>query len=153
MKIREFELKDEEKIKDLLVELQKYVIEIDKFNLNILAPEYRAKYFEFMMDDCMSQQGKVLVAEVNGEVVGFIAGFVQSYDERDKLDYSCPKKGVVSELIVSKESRSHGAGKLLLSEMENYFKSINCGYVQIDSLHTIKTQKGFTIKTIMKTEC
>ena len=132
MTIREIENKDFEQIKDLLVELQEYVIEIDKFKLNIISPEYRNEYFEYMLNDCLTQQGKIFVAEEDGVLKGFIAGFVYSYDERDKLDYLCPKKGVVAELIVSKKSRSKGTGNLLITQMEKYFKEINCKYVQID---------------------
>ena len=40
MIIRELENKDIEQIKDLLVELQQYVIEIDKYNLNIIPAEF-----------------------------------------------------------------------------------------------------------------
>ena len=60
MIIREFENKDIEQIKDLLVELQQYVIEIDKYNLNIISAEYRDKYFDYMLEDCVHQDGKVL---------------------------------------------------------------------------------------------
>lgn len=34
----------------MLVDLQKYIIEIDKYNLNIISQDYREKYFEFI--DC-----------------------------------------------------------------------------------------------------
>lgn len=33
---------------------------------------------------------------------------LQEYDERDGLDYSCPKKGIVTELIVDKNCRTNG---------------------------------------------
>ena len=132
MVIREYKLQDCEQIKDLLVELQKYVIKIDKYNLNILSDTYRDKYFDYMLEDLKTQQGKIYIAEENNAIIGFIAGYVQAYDERDKLDYSCPQKGIVAELIVSKDLRSKGCGQLLLNQMEIYFKSINCEFVQID---------------------
>lgn len=143
MIIKEFESTDIEQIKDLLVELQQYVIEIDKYNLNIISVEYRDKYFEYMLEDCNSQQGKVFIAKEDNQIIGFISGFVQTYDERDKLDYTCPKKGIVAELIVSKISRSKGAGNLLLNKMEDYFKSINCKYVQIDVFAYNEIAKNF----------
>lgn len=146
MIIREYKSQDCEKIKDLLVELQEYVIEIDKYNLNILSADYRNKYFDYMIADCTSQQGKVFVAEEDNQIIGFISGFVQTYDERDKLDYACPKKGVVAELIVSKTSRSRGTGFLLLNKMENYFKSIDCEYVQIDVFAYNEIAKNFYCK-------
>ena len=143
MIIREFKNADIKQIKDLLVELQQYVIEIDKYNLNIISDEYRDKYFEYMLKDCNSQQGKIFITEEDNQIVGFIAGFVQTYDERDKLDYTCPKKGIVAELIVNKTSRSKGAGNLLLNKMEDYFKSINCEYVQLDVFAYNETAKNF----------
>ena len=146
MIIKEFENIDIEQIKDLLVELQQYVIKIDKYNLNIISSEYRNKYFDYMLEDCVSQQGKVFVAKEDNRIIGFIAGLVQTYDERDKLDYTCPKKGIVAELIVSKTSRSKGTGNLLLNKMEDYFKSINCEYVQIDVFAYNEIAKNFYYK-------
>ncbi len=143
MIIREFKNIDIEQIKDLLVELQQYVIEIDKYNLNIISVEYREKYFNYMLEDCISQQGKVFVAEENNQIIGFISGFVQTYDERDKLDYLCPKKGIVAELIVSKKLRSKGCGQLLINRIEEYFKSIKCEYSQIDVFAYNEIAKSF----------
>ena len=142
MKIKESTNIDIEQIKDLLVELQQYVIEIDKYNLNIISSKYRDKYFDYMLEDCNSQQGKVFIAEEDNQIVGFIAGFVQTYD----LDYTCPKKGIVAELIVSKTLRSKGTGNLLLNKMEDYFKSINCEYVQIDVFAYNEIAKNFYYK-------
>ena len=146
MIIREYKSLDCEKIKDLLVELQEYVIEIDKYNLNIISNEYRNKYFNYMLEDCNFQQGKIFIAEENNTIIGFIVGYVQTYDERDKLDYTCPKKGIVAELIVSKQLRSKGTGKFLLTQMENYFKSINCEYIQIDVFAYNEIGKNFYYK-------
>ena len=143
MEIREFENVFKEQIKDLLVELQEYVIEIDEYNLNIISKEYREKYFEFMIEDCKNKQGKIFVAIENKIVCGFISGYLEEYNERDKLDYSCPTKGIVAELIVSKNSRNGGIGKALLSKMEEYFKSMNCKYVQLDVFAYNKNAKKF----------
>ena len=126
MKILELEQEYFEQVKDLLVDLQNYIIEIDKYNLNIISQDYREKYFEFMLDDCK--------------------GFVQEYDERDKLDYSCPKKGIIAELIVDKNNRANGVGTELLKHIENYFKSIDCEFVQIDVFAYNEQAKKFYYK-------
>ena len=76
----------------------------------------------------------------------FISGFVETYDERDKLDYLCPTKGIIAELIVSKFSRSKGTGGLLLTTMEDYFKSIGCEYIQLDVFAYNETAKIFYYK-------
>lgn len=132
MEIYEFDNQYDENVKDLLVDLQKYVISIDKYNLNIISSDYRDKYFQYMLNDCIQGEGKVFVAIENDLCLGMIAGYVQKYGNRDKLDYLCPKKGIVSELIVSTNARNKGIGNKLLSKMENYFKSINCEYIQLD---------------------
>lgn len=146
IKILELKQKYYEQIKDLLVDLQKYIIEIDKYNLNIISQDYREKYFEFMLDDCKGNQGKTFVAIDRNKVVGFVSGFVQEYDERDKLDYSCPKKGIVAELIVDKNCRANGIGTELLKYIENYFKSIDCEFVQIDVFAYNEHAKKFYYK-------
>lgn len=135
-----------EGVKNLLVELQEYIVEIDNFHLNILSKDYREKYFEFMFKDCSCNQGVVYVAVENNEVVGMIAGFVQKYNERDSLDYACPRKGIVTELIVSKTARLGGVGTQLLNEMERYFKSVDCKYSQIDVFSPNETAKKFYYK-------
>lgn len=146
MKIEEIEEKYFEEAKNLLVELQEYIIEIDNFNLNLISKDYREKYFEFMLNDCKDNQGKVFVSTDNERVVGMIAGFVQNYDERDRLDYSCHKKGLIAELIVSKNARCGGVGTKLLDKMEEYFKSINCEHSQIDVFAPNKNAKNFYYK-------
>ncbi len=146
MNIKELKENYFEDVKNLLVELQEFIIEIDNFNLNIISKDYREKYFEYMLKDCKDNQGKVFVA-VDGEmVVGMIVGFVQNYDKRDDLDYSCPKKGLIAELVVSKTARCGGVGTRLLDKMENYFKSIECEYCQIDVFAPNQNAKKFYCK-------
>ena len=43
-----------------------------------------------------------------------------------------PKRGRVTELVVSKEYRSNGIGKQLLDKMEKHFKEVGCKGVLID---------------------
>lgn len=146
MEIEEIKEKHFEEVKNLLVELQEYIIQIDNFNLNTISKDYREKYFDFMLKDCENNQGKIFVAVDGERVVGMIAGFVQQYDERDNLDYSCPKKGLIAELIVRKNARCGGVGTKLLDKMENYFKSINCEYCQIDVFAPNENAKNFYCK-------
>ena len=141
--IREIIGNDTSFVKDLLVDLQKYIIEIDKYNLNILSDDYREKYFEFLLDDCKNNSGKIFVCTNGNELLGMVAGFVQKYDNRDKLDYSCPKKGIVAELIVKNVYRKTGVGTSLLQKLENYFQSIDCEFIQVDVFAYNENAKKF----------
>lgn len=132
MQIVEFEEKYVNQVKDLLVELQKYIVSIDKFGLNILTEDYREKYFEKTLKEVYCNQGKIFLAKEGNMLYGLIAGFVTPYDEYDEIDYKCPKKATISELIVSEKSRGKNIGQQLLTFAENYFKEIGCEYISID---------------------
>lgn len=116
----------DEQIKDLLVELQNYLIDIDDWQTQILIPEYREKYFEMDMDKVKRQNGKIFLSIENELVNGLIVGVVEVVDEVDKLTNDCAKTGEILELIVSKNNRGNGVGKMLLNEIEEYFKTIGC---------------------------
>lgn len=132
MKIIEYEDKYLEDVKDLLVELEEYILTIDKDNLDRLHPEYRDKMAILDLEEVSNNEGKCYLAIENEKIVGLIMGYVRSYDEYDYLDYKCPRSGEISELIVSNKVRSKGIGKLLMNKMEEYFKSIDCEYIFID---------------------
>ena len=132
MKIIEYEEKYLEDVKDLLVELEEYILTIDKDNLDQLHPEYRDKMAILDLKEVEENNGKCYLAIENEKAVGVIMGIVGTYDQYDYLDYKCPKRGEITELIVSKNIRSKGLGQQLMQKMEEYFKSIGCEYVFID---------------------
>ncbi len=132
MQIIEYEEKYLEDVKDLLVELEVYILAIDKDNLDQLHSDYRNKMAILDLEEVKENNGKCYLAIENDKAVGLIMGIVGTYDEYDYLDYKCPKKGEITELIISKKVRSNGIGQQLMQKMEEYFKSINCEYVVID---------------------
>ena len=132
MKIIEYEEKYLEDVKDLLVELEEYILTIDKDNLDTLHPDYRDKMAILDLDEVKENNGKCFLAVENDKAIGLIMGIVITHDENDYLDYKCPKQGEITELIISKNIRSRVIGQQLMQKMEDYFKSINCEYVLID---------------------
>ena len=132
MKIIEYEDKYLEDIKDLLVELEEYIISIDQDNLDVLHKEYREKMVILDLNEVKDNNGKCFIAIEDNKAVGLIMGCIFPYDEYDYLDYKCPKRGEITELIVSKRSRIKGIGTLLMNKMEDYFKSVGCEYIFVD---------------------
>ena len=132
VQIIEYEEKYLDDVKNLLVELEEYILSIDKDNLDQLHSEYRDKMAVLDLNEVKNNNGKCYLAIQNGKAIGVIMGFLRSYDEFDYLDYKCPKSGEISELVVTKKIRSHGIGQLLMSKMEEYFKSIDCEYIFVD---------------------
>ena len=132
MQIIEYQKKYLEDVKDLLVELEEYILTIDKDNLDQLHPEYRDKMAILDLEEVNNNDGKCYLAVENNKVVGLIMGYVRTYDEYDYLDYKCPRSGEVSELIVSKNARSKGIGKQLMQKIEEYLTEVGCEYIFID---------------------
>ena len=132
MKIIEYNDKYLESVKDLLVELEEYILTIDKDDLDQLHSDYREKMAIKELKNISKNDGKCYLAIDNNKVVGLIIGLIPSYDEYDYLDYKCPKEGEITELIVTSKTRSKGVGQLLMKKMEEYFKSVGCEYVLVD---------------------
>lgn len=130
--IVEYDQKFDEQIKDLLVELQNYLIDIDDWHTQVMSSEYREKSFAMDIEEIKKQNGKIFMSVEDEIVNGVIMGVVDEKDEIDKLTNDCAKTGTVLELIVSEKSRGKGTGKKLLEKMEEYFKQINCARVNIE---------------------
>ena len=132
MKIVEYEEKYLEDVKDLLVELEEYILTIDEDNLDQLHPEYRDKMSLLDLEEVKDNNGKCYLAIENDKAIGLIMGIIKKFDKNDYLDYKCPKEGEITELIVTSKTRSKGVGQELMKKMEDYFKSVDCEYVLVD---------------------
>lgn len=130
--IIEYDTKYDEQIKDLLVELQNYLVDIDDWHTQVMLPEYKENIFKIDMDKVKNQDGKIYLSVENDTVDGLIIGIVEEKDEIDKLTNDCAKTGSVLELIVRHDIRGKGIGKSLLEKMEKYFKSIGCKRINIE---------------------
>lgn len=132
MEIIEYEEKYLEDVRDLLVELEEYIISIDKDNLNQIHKDYRELIALCDLKEVKGNNGKCFLAVIDDKVVGLVMGIIPKYGEYDYLDYKCPKRGVITELVVTKNIRSKGIGKELIEKIEDYFIEQNCEYVLID---------------------
>ena len=111
--IIEYDKKYDEQIKDLLVELQNYLLDIDDWHTQVMLPEYRENNFKIDMNKVHKQNGKIYLDIENNTVNGLIIGVVEEKDEIDKLTNDCAKTGVVLELIVRNSIRGNGIGQEL----------------------------------------
>ncbi len=130
--IIEYNYNYDEQIKDLLVELQNYLVDIDNWNTQIMHPNYRDENFKLDMNKIQNFNGKIYLAIENDIVVGLIMGIIEEKDEIDKITNDCAKTGSVIELIIKNDNRGNGIGKSLLEKMEEYFKSVDCKRINIE---------------------
>ena len=145
-KIIEYNPKYNNQIKNLLVELQNYLIDIDDWHTQVLLPNYKDDMFELDLNKVQNQNGKIYLAQQNNDIVGLVIGVVSETDEIDKLTNDCAKTGDVLELIVNNSIRGNGIGKILLDAVEKYFKSINCQRVNIEVFGPNKRGLNFYLK-------
>ena len=141
----------DEEIKDLLVELQQYLSDIDKEEYNIVGNNYREKYFEKTMNEVKKCNGKIFLFRENEKIVGLVVGIVNN-DEEIRFDFKAPKRGRISELIVAKEYRGKHIGEKLLDSMKDYLKSIGCKKIMIavfgynENAIKFYTKKGYHMR-------
>lgn len=133
MEIIEYSEKYLEDVKDLLVELEEYIISIDEDKLDQIHPEYRDKMALLDLDNVNKYNGKCYLAIENEKIIGLIMGCIYPYDEYDYLDYKCPKRGTITELIVTNKIRNNGVGQALMNQIEKYFKQEKCEYIKVDA--------------------
>ncbi len=133
MKIIEYNKKYDEDIKDLLVELEEYIVSIDEDHLDVVSEDYREKMIITDLKNVNDNNGKVYLAILDKHVIGLIMGIIYKYNEEDNLDYKCPKKGIVTELIVTNQVRAKGIGNMLMNKMKEYFKNEGCEYISLEA--------------------
>ncbi len=114
-----------EDVKDLLVELQEYIVGIDKEKYNIITENYREEYFKKTMEEVYKYNGKMLLCSENEEIVGLVVGLINN-EETFEYDFKAPKRGRITELVVAKKCRGKGYGKMLLDFMEKYLSTNGC---------------------------
>lgn len=132
MKIVEYDNKYLEDVRNLLTELEEYIVSIDKDHLDQVHQKYHEKMALVDLEKLQNNNGKCYLAIENDKVIGLIMGTIPEYDKYDYLDYKCPKRGIITELIVTSKARNSGTGKELMKKIENYFKENGCEYSLVD---------------------
>ena len=123
--IIEYNIQYAEDVKNLLVELQEYIVKIDKEKYNIITEDYKEEYFKKTMTEVQKYRGKILLFRENNKIVGLIVGLINNEETAD-YSFKAPKRGRITELIVTKNSRKKGYGKVLLNSMEKYLINKGC---------------------------
>lgn len=141
MKIIEYEEIYQEEVKELLEELQEYMISVDKEGYSTITKDYKEKYFEKIIKEVNAYQGKIFLA-MDKQVVGLIIGLINNEDI-STYDYKAPKLGRVTKLIVTKEYRNKKIGKQLLKKIEEYFKEVGCKGILLNIFTDNKVAKIF----------
>lgn len=151
--IVEYDSKYDEEIKDLLVQLQQYLADMDIEGYNIVGDGYRDKYFEKTLEEVKKCNGKILLYKDNEKIVGLIVGIINN-DNTIRYAFKAPKRGRITELVVDKDYRGKGIGKELLLKMKEHLKSNGCEKMMIavfgynESAIKFYKENGFHIRML-----
>ncbi len=86
MEIIEYEDKYLEDVKNLLTELEEYILTIDEDKLDQLHPDYHDTMALHDLKEVNENKGKCFLAVKNGKAIGLIMGAIFPYEEYDYLD-------------------------------------------------------------------
>ena len=143
---------------DLLVELQEHLVSVDNENIQVLTENYYKNYMDYVLLLSREHHGQMYIALQNNVIVGLIAGLIEEKDKEDYLTNRCPVRGIITELIVTREARGLGIGKLLMDRMEKYFGTNNCEYTSVSAFAPnhiavdFYEELGYTVRNIELTK-
>lgn len=121
---------DEGALLVLLEELQEHERQFESNHRP--GPEMARDYLPYLKQQCLENDGTILVAEFDGAIVGLLCVWRrQQLDEHMSQPFEI---AYVSDLIVSKSQRRHGVGTRLLDEAEAYARAHDLRMVKIGSL-------------------
>ncbi len=123
--IIEYDKQYDENIKDLLVDLQCHIKNIDIEGYTTLTSEYRELYFQKVLKEVNDFEGKIFLYQEENQILGFIASVINNLEE-ETYEFKTPKRGRITELVVSNKARNNGVGTQLITAMEKYLKSVGC---------------------------
>ncbi len=126
--IIEYDGKYDKDIINLFIELQRHIADLDREGYNILTDNYGHLYLKKTLEEVKKYNGKILLYKIDQDILGLVVGLINN-DAEDSYDFKAPRRGRITELIVSEKKRSQGIGKKLLKAMEGYLISQECSDV------------------------
>lgn len=126
--IIEYDSKYDKDIINLFIELQEHIADLDREGYNILTANYGHLYLKKTLEEVKKYNGKLLLYKIDQDILGLVVGLINN-DAEDSYDFKAPRRGRITELIVSEKKRSKGIGKKLLKAMEGYLISQECSDV------------------------
>ena len=87
-------------------------------------------YVADLLDNCAKDQGTILLAERDGEVVGYAVIYVglSTAGERDEIEH---RYGRIGDLFVEERHRGSGIGRALIAECEARTRAAGVPYLTI----------------------
>lgn len=131
MRIRDFEVDvDTDALRACVVELQDFERDLDQ-----RMPTGRDivdEYVPQMLDRCTKHHGKIIVAELDSEIAGYVSVWTRVQSE--ELEDGHFEYGLVADLAVRAKFRNRGIGRRLLESAEEYARVCDVKWLRVGVL-------------------
>ena len=141
--IRSFEKSDRGFLVRSLEGLLDYLVDLDAWKRLRRLPEFGDAHVLELLEEIEQQDGVILIAEVDGDPVGFAAGIVEETDSAAALECYPIKCGNLLELFVGEGARRLGIGNRLLKRLEEHFRERGCTYMRTEVFAPNATARSF----------
>jgi len=151
---REYTREDKLLLLELSKKLGAFGKGIDRIKRIQNTPGFAEMDMEETLENVKKYQGKILLAEDKGEVVGFIIGVIWKQSEKNTLEIGAHVLGEVLDLFVEDHYRGKGIGSKMLEMMHEYFKARGCDSMWVGMLapnknaHKVYEKFGFVDRSI-----
>lgn len=127
--IRAYQDEDSAQLLVLVRELQRFELELHDRMMPV--EDIGAWYIEALKSRCAAEAGEILVAEVDGKLLGYATIFteVAQSGEIDEVPYIY---GEISHIAVHPTARGAGVGRLLMAECERMAASAGRDWLRIN---------------------
>jgi len=115
MEIREYRESDQDRLLALIRELQAH--EVVLYDRMKPESEMGVWYIDLLKKQCAEDEGVILIAEENGLALGYAVILTRAVEDGagDEVAYDY---AYIVDLVVAREARRRGIGRLLLAECE-----------------------------------
>lgn len=127
IEIRPYEAKDAAAVRACFIELQDH-----EHGLDPHAPTGEAiadEYLAWMFERCARHQGRVLVALLDAEIVGYTTVLLSM--PRSDPDDPVPVHALVQDLVVRERCRSQGVGARLIATAEDLARAAGRNHIRV----------------------
>jgi len=132
IRIRDYQPLDRPHIVRCIEGLQDYLIIIDQMKFTRRMPKYGEHFTQELLKKVNRNNGVIYVAEHKGRVIGFIAGIIFEWSEKELLECVPLKSGRILELFIDSNYRGQGVGTMLTEKMERYFRQNGCDVSRVE---------------------
>lgn len=123
---------DQSALLQLMTELQGFIAPLDPLHRLKTTEDFNAEaYIDQLLRQTKEEHGIILIAKEEEVVIGFIAGTIPDTTDEDLLDHYPAIEGRVVELVVSEKYRGKNVGRILMDELEQYFRKNECEFVRV----------------------